>query len=188
MQQQGIIQQVFGQKAFEEVFRNEYKPLCFYAIKFVKDLDTARELVQESFLQLWEKRETIEPEKSVRSYLYTSVHNRCLNHLRNNSKFSADLLEAESHNVTSVAETHHRIETGELQARINAAIDKMPEKCREIFVLNRFENLKYNDIAQKLSISVKTVEGQMSKALQIMRTHLADYLSLLLLIFLKFFN
>lgn len=188
MQQQNKIQPVFGQKAYEEVFRNEYQPLCFYAIKFVKDLDTAREVVQESFLQLWEKRETIEPEKSVRSYLYSSVHNRCLNHLRNNSKFSVDLLETESLNVTSVAESHHRLETGELQARIDAAIDKMPEKCREIFVMNRFENLKYNEIAQKLSLSVKTVEAQMSKALQIMRTHLSEYLSLLLLFFLKFFN
>lgn len=157
-------------------------------MRFVKDIDTSRELVQESFLQLWEKRETIEPDKSVRSYLYTTVHNRCLNHLRNNNKFSAELLETESLSVTSVAETHHRIETAELQAKINAAIDKMPEKCREIFVMNRFENLKYNDIAQKLSLSVKTVEAQMSKALQIMRTHLTDYLSLLLLIFLKIFN
>ena len=151
-------------------------------------MDTSRELVQESFLQLWEKRDTIEPDKSVRAYLYTSVHNRCLNHLRNNNKFSAELLEIENVNTTSVAETHHKIETNELQSRINAAIDKMPEKCREIFVLNRFENLKYNEIAQKLSLSVKTVEAQMSKALQIMRTHLADYLSLLLIIFLKIFS
>lgn len=151
-------------------------------------MDTARELVQESFLQLWERHDTIEPDKSVRSYLYTSVHNRSLNHLRNNNKYSADLLEIENLNVTSVAETHHRMETSELQARINAAIELMPEKCREIFVMNRFENLKYNEIAQKRSLSVKTVEAQMSKALQIMRTHLADYLSLLLLLFLKIFS
>lgn len=150
-------------------------------------MDTAREVVQESFLQLWEKRETIEPDKPVRSYLYTTVHNRSLNYLRNNNKYSAELLEIENLNVTSVAETHHSMETSELQARINAAIEQMPEKCREIFVMNRFENLKYNEIAQIRSLSVKTVEAQMSKALQIMRTHLADYLSLLTFIFLKVF-
>lgn len=150
-------------------------------------MDTAREVVQESFLQLWEKRETIEPDKPVRSYLYTTVHNRSLNYLRNNNKYSAELLEIENLKVTSVAETHHSMETSELQAKINAAIEQMPEKCREIFVMNRFENLKYNEIAQKRSLSVKTVEAQMSKALQIMRTHLADYLSLLTFIFLKIF-
>lgn len=150
-------------------------------------MDTAREVVQESFLQLWEKRETIEPDKPVRSYLYTTVHNRSLNYLRNNNKYSAELLEIENLNVTSVTETHHSMETSELQAKINAAIEQMPEKCREIFMMNRFENLKYNEIAQKRSLSVKTVEAQMSKALQIMRTHLADYLSLLTFIFLKIF-
>lgn len=165
----------FDHSTFEKLFREEYKPLVYFALKYVKDMETARELVQESFLSLWERKHTINPAKPVRSYMFTTVHNRCLNHLRDTNKFSASLLEIENLLEMQEPGNHDQLVAAELKERIDRAVEELPEKCREIFILNRFENLKYAEIAKKLDISVKTVEAQMSKALQHMRERLSEY-------------
>lgn len=155
-------------------------------MQYVKDYESAREIVQEAFISLWEKRVIIDPEKQVKSYLSATVHNRCLNFLRDNKRFNGSLLSLEHlYPENSYVPPNHLVEK-EIQMKIGKAIDELPEKCREIFRLNRFEHLKYQEIADKLGISVKTVETQMSKALQHMRIHLKEYLSLLLLIKLNF--
>lgn len=166
---------LFDKEAFETLFRNEYKGLCFFAVKYVKDLETAKEIVQDSFISLWEKRASVDVTRSVKSYLTTSVHNRCHNYLRDNRKFNKNLLQIED-----LLEVSHQPDTDalvvqELHQTIQKAIAELPEKCREIFLLSRYENLKYQEIAEKLNISVKTVEAQMSKALQHMREKLAGY-------------
>lgn len=168
----------FDKAGFEKLFREEFKGLCFMAWKYVKDHDIAKEIVQDSFISLWEKRAGIDPSRSVKSYLVTAIHNKCYNYLRDNRKFDKNLLEAE--NLTepmSDGSTDILIEK-ELKQEIDKAIAELPDKCREIFLLNRFENLKYQQIADKLGISVKTVEAQMSKALQHLRLKLSGYLSL----------
>lgn len=169
-------------QGFEKIFRSEFKRLSYLAQKYVKDQETAREIVHEAFIALWEKRESIDTERNVRSYLATGIHNKCLNYLRDNRKFNSNLLEIEK--LADFAEyqdeSDHLMEH-ELSENIRTAIDELPEKCREVFLLSRNENLKYKDIADRMGISVKTVEAQMTKALQYLRTRLAGYLRVLLI-------
>ncbi len=174
----------FDEKGLEHLFRSHYSGLCRFAVGFVKDDETAREIVQEAFVNLWEKRHSIDPAGPVKTYLSTSVRNRCLNHLRDTKKFSPGLIALEESSVTGTSHQPDRMGEQELHDRIETAIRGLPDKCREIFRLSREQNLKYQEIADRLSISVKTVETQMSKALQHLRRHLADYLPGLLLAFL----
>jgi RNA polymerase sigma-70 factor (ECF subfamily) len=153
----------------------------------VKDFETAKEIVQDAFISLWEKRETIDMNRPVKSYLTMVIHNKCTNYLRDNRKFDHYILQVE--NLLEIPEydgADTMIEY-ELKSKIDFAISELPEKCREIFVLNRFENHKYQEIADKLQISVKTVETQMSKALQHMRTRLAEYISIFAVLIISYF-
>lgn len=175
------------QLEFEKLFRSEFQGLCFYAYKYVKDYEPAREIVQEAFTSLWEKGTDIDYSRNVKSYLTTTIHNRCLNYLRDNRKFNGNILEIEKLLESQVIDQHYEVDsfdTDELRKQINEAIQELPAKCREVFVLNRYEELKYKEIAEKLDISVKTVEAQMSKALQHLRLRLAVYIKTLIIIFL----
>lgn len=153
----------------------------------MKDLDIAREIVQEVFANLWEKRDTIQHDRSPKSYLGTAVRNRCLNYLRDNKKFDAGMLEIEGLGNDHAYEEQDQLVAGELKTKIDEAINGLPGKCREIFIRNRMESKKYQEIADEMKISVKTVEAQMSKALKIMREKLAEYISILLVI-IEFFK
>ena len=165
-----------GQADFEQLFKLNFKDLCFFAFQYVKDIEIARELVQESFVALWEKRFTIDPERPVKAYLRTSIYNRCMNYIRDHRKFTRDLLVLENLIPEPGMQPGQQMIAGELQKQIEAAIDSLPEKCREVFVMSRFQGFKYQEIADKLDISVKTVETQMSKALLHMRHRLSDHL------------
>jgi len=173
---------------FELLFKSNFKSLCWFAVKYVKDLDTAKEIVQDAFISLWEKKESIDLSKPVKSYLSTMIYNRSLNYLRDNKKFNKDILSFE--NISPDATYHQTdklIET-EISNKINSAIEELPEKCREIFKLSSYEHLKYQQIADKLQISVKTVEAQMSKALQHMRIKLVDYITIMIIFYSLFKN
>ncbi len=169
--------------AFELLFRSDFKGLTHFAQKYVKDFETAKEITQEAFISLWEKRESIDLSKPVKSYLTTSIYNKSLNYLRDNKKFNRDILTFE--NLYPLAD-HDRggdkLVAAELDKKIKESIQELPEKCREIFILNRYQNLKYQQVADKLQISVKTVETQMSKALQHMRIKLADYIKIIIIL------
>jgi RNA polymerase sigma-70 factor (ECF subfamily) len=170
------------------LFRSHFAGLCFFAQKYVKDIDTAKEIVQDAFLSLWEKRDTIDMDRQVKSYLTMIIHNKCTNYLRDNRKFDTNILQIENLLDVPEYESTDSLVTGELKVSIESAINELPEKCREIFVMNRYENLKYQEIADKLQISVKTVETQMSKALQHMRPRLAAYLTVLVALVIGFLN
>jgi len=148
----------------------------------VKDFETAREIVHDAFITLWEKRATVDADRPVKSYLTTIIFNRCQNHLRDNRKFSTDLLAIENLLEHSVSIQTDFLVEKELSVAIQAAIDELPEKCREIFLLSRYESLKYHEIAERLNLSQKTVEAQMSKALQHMRLKLTEYIPILVFI------
>lgn len=154
----------------------------------MKDFETAKEIVQDAFISLWEKRETIDMSRPVKSYLTMVIHNKCSNYLRDNRKFDQNILNIE--NLFEVPEYDGAdiLVEEELKQKIDTSIAELPEKCREIFVLNRYENLKYQEIADKLQISVKTVETQMSKALQHMRIRLAEFISVFLVILSNFLS
>lgn len=161
--------------SFEELFRSYFTPLMIFARKILKDEDEAREVVQKVFISLWEKREEIDLKASLKPYLFTSVHNRSLNVIRDRKKFS----EEEVPDVAGDWDLSAQIEAMELEQKIRETIDSLPEKCRQIFELNRYEGLKYSEIASQLHISIKTVENQMSKALKILRKKLAKYMLLI---------
>ncbi|MDP4281705.1 MAG: RNA polymerase sigma-70 factor [Bacteroidota bacterium] len=172
----------FDKAAFEQLFRMHFKTLTYFALRYVKDQDTAHEIVQDAFMGLWEKRETIDPERSVTSYLSTSVRNKCLNHLRNTKKFSDELLSLENLPQDAFYEQPLRLTESEITLRILQSTAELPEKCREVFELSRNEHLKYEEIAQRLNISVKTVETQISKALAHFRIRLKEFMPVLIVI------
>jgi RNA polymerase sigma-70 factor (ECF subfamily) len=168
--------------AFEMIFKNFYQPLCNYAYSFVQDRDEAEEIVQTTFLSVWEKRDNLTIHTGVKPYLYAMVRNASLNVLKHEKikqQHAAVELAVAERSTESVTRT---VMASELEERIFKALNKLPEQCRLVFKLSRFEELKYAEIAQQLNISVKTVENQMGKALKIMREQLKDYLPLLIVL------
>ncbi|MFN8357935.1 MAG: RNA polymerase sigma-70 factor [Spirosomataceae bacterium] len=167
-----------NERVFEQVFRKYYASLCQYANSILKDSEDAEEVVQNLFCTWWEKRVFVDINVSIKAYLYRSVHNHCLNrvkHLKIQDTYrqhNADVLEQ-----TQVSATD-QLQYNELQQQLQQAIDRLPEQCRLVFRLSRFEELKYAEIAEQLGISVKTVENQIGKALKILRTQLADFLTI----------
>jgi RNA polymerase sigma-70 factor (ECF subfamily) len=173
---------------FEELFRSFFPGLVLFARKYVPDQDTATEIVHNVFLNLWEKRENIDTSSSMKSYLFTSVYNRCLNHIRDQKKFDKDESHLQRLDSHEFADGTDHLEEQELEQRIFDALQALPVKCREVFTLNRFEGLKYTEISEKLGISVKTVEAQISKALKILREKLIDYLTIIIMFILSHLN
>jgi RNA polymerase sigma-70 factor, ECF subfamily len=168
--------------AFEMYFKSFYQPLCSYAYTFLQDRDEAEEIVQSTFLSVWEKRQTLKVHTSGKSYMYAMVRNACLNvikHEKIKQRYVGEEIALAQPGYESVAQA---VASTELETRIQHAIEKLPEQCRLVFKLSRFEELKYNEIAEQLDISVKTVENHMGKALKIMREQLKDYLPLLIAI------
>jgi RNA polymerase sigma-70 factor, ECF subfamily len=170
------------------LFKSNYKDLCGFAIQYVKDADIAKDIVQEVFFLLWQKKETIDLSRPVRSYLTTSVRNKCLNYIRDHKKFSDLIHESDHQDTESGYKQHDPLIAEELGKKIKSSIEELPAKCREIFLLSRYENLKYHEIADRLHISVKTVETQMSKALQHLRIRLAEFITILLILAMQSFN
>lgn len=167
---------------FENVFRSYYSQLVAYAYQYVSDSDLSEELVQEMFTNLWQKVDDIEIRTSTKSYLYGAVRNACLNYIKHQGIVKRHK-ESEKYNI-DYQDTDF-LELDELQSKIDEALNKLPPKCREIFELSRFEDLKYKEIAVQLNISIKTVEGQMGRALKVMRECLGDYLSILIVLILS---
>lgn len=167
------------------MFRTWYKPLCAYANGFLRSRDEAEEVVQAVFIQFWEKRNNLEIEISLKSYLYRAVRNGALNKIKHEKVKLEYAGYAKSSNADIEAPSEN-LEVEELQFKIRHALMKLPEQCRKVFELSRFEELKYAEIAERLGISVKTVENQMGKALRIMREQLQDYLPLIALLMKDF--
>jgi RNA polymerase sigma-70 factor (ECF subfamily) len=161
--------------AFEKLFRQYYQMLCGYALKIVRDPASAEEIVQDLFYTLWERRKELQINTSVKSYLFSAVHNRCLKLIEHHSveqRYRSYYLLHESEIDSEPGESSN---LNEIQQIIDDTLNSMPERCSRIFRLNRFEGLKYQEIANKLSISVKTVEANMGKALKILRRNLKDF-------------
>jgi RNA polymerase sigma-70 factor, ECF subfamily len=176
-----------NEDAFHQVFNLYYNVLCRFAAGYLQDTDDAQEIVQQVFINLWQNRDTINPQGHIKSYLFTSVKNRCLNHIRDRKKFRSYYLDVEVELEFPVSEKDNLIEK-DLEKQLEKALDKLPEKCREIFMLCRFEDMKYKEVAQKLDISQKTVEAQMSKALRILREELKDIWILIIFWYLAGLN
>ncbi len=162
--------------AFEALFRLYYRPLCAFAMGYLKDADQAEDLVQDLFFRLWLDRGKLNISTSAKAYLYTAVRNRCLNALRSGAKVRA-LNEEVDDRLQDDERTED--EHAERIARVQAAVEALPVERRKVFKLSRYEGLKYHEIAERLGISVKTVENQMGMALKTLRKDLADLVPLL---------
>ena len=165
-------------KAFEKVFHAYYRPLANFAFQYLQDHDEAEEIVQEAFSAIWQKREGLEIKTNLRSYLYGAVRNGCLNNLKHQKVIQNHEVYAMGQAEEDASDT---LELDELQSMIDAALDQLPEKCRQIFEMSRYDGMKYTEIADELGISIKTVETQMSRALKVMRRELRHYLPVFLL-------
>ncbi|MEM1000024.1 MAG: RNA polymerase sigma-70 factor [Bacteroidota bacterium] len=166
--------------AFEALFREHYAVMVRFARKFISDPAEAEEVVQDLFVQLWEKRNQLKLNTSIRSYLFTAVRNRCLNAIKHQKVRDQHAEAVRNATPRREADASESLEAAELQVRIQGAIEKLPTRCREVFVLSRFEGKKYQEIAEQLAISPRTVETQIGKALKLLRRDLADYLPALM--------
>ncbi|MNL20944.1 RNA polymerase sigma factor SigV [compost metagenome] len=176
-----IPQTIYDDEAFEQVFKTHFKALHAYALAILRDEDTAEEIVQGMFLKFWEKRELLNIQTSIKAYLYKCVYHDSLNFLKH-EKIKTKYQDFATYTMNSLNEpASSKVETTELEQQIRLALNELPEQCRTIFQMSRFEELKYREIADQLGLSVKTIENQMGKALKIMRLKLADFLSLILL-------
>jgi len=143
---------------FESLFRSSYVSLVRYAKTLIKDHDTAEEIVQDLFFRLWQDKEKIKIESSLNGYLFRSIHNRCLHYIEHNRVVERHAEEMSSRQTESQETPSHILNYKELQSRIASILERLPERCGKIFCMSRFEGLKYSEIAEKLSVSVKTVE------------------------------
>lgn len=173
---------LYDDHAFEQMFKSHYKALHSYASVMLRDEDTAEEIVQSMFLKFWEKRSLLNVQTSIKAYLYKCVHNDSLNYL----KHQTIKTKYQDYALYTMNDHHEpassRVELTELESRLHEALKELPEQCRTIFQMSRFEELKYREIADRLGLSVKTIENQMGKALRILRLKLADFITVIVLI------
>jgi RNA polymerase sigma-70 factor (ECF subfamily) len=160
-------------KSFELVFKTYYSRLCTYAFDFTRQLETAEDLVKDFFLNFWINREKLEIKTSLSGYLFRSVHNQCLNYLEREKKkkleISSDnlyLFELKLRQPLSNDYPIGSLLAKEMESQIEEIIENLPEQCREIFKLSRFDELPHKKIAEKLNISENTVKVQIYRALK----------------------
>lgn len=163
----------------KELFQTYYTSVCSTIHRFIRDRNLVEDLAQEVFLRFWEKRQKINITSSVKAYLHRMAVNEALAHLRKNKRYSEEEFTPDiSSGEEAGAEEQYLY--AELEGSIKAAIDSLPPKCRAVFQLSRYEELTYKEIAEKMDISVKTVENQMGKALKVLRQKLKSYLHIFL--------
>jgi RNA polymerase sigma-70 factor (ECF subfamily) len=171
--------QTDDRSALRAIFDAQYENVCRVIFRFVHDPGLSEDLAQEVFVRLWEKRHQIHIDSNLPAYLRRMAANEALAYLRKKTRFLADELPAQlPGQTTPAADTQY--EATELSQLITATINGLPPRCRTIFQLSRFEELTYQEIADRLDISIKTVENQMGKALKILREKLGGYINLLL--------
>ena len=169
--------------AFEKVFKTHFNSLYNYAYTILKNESGAEEAVQQVFFKIWEKRESLPNETMLKAYLYRAVHNESLNAIKRQKVRTGYQMYAVSSMEQSTNNAAGKVSMGELQYELQKAMNDLPEQCRTIFQMSRFEDMKYKEIADELNISPKTVENQMGKALKILREKLAHFLPLIAYLF-----
>jgi RNA polymerase sigma-70 factor (ECF subfamily) len=153
--------------AYKNIFELYYKPLCSFAKKYVLDLAIAEDIIQELFVKFWEQRSEIRLKTSVKSYLFRSARNECLNYLKHQhvrKKFVMHLM-----NASTDSSFHDQLEEEDINHLIYNTVKSLPPRCKQIFELSRFEGRSFEDIARELSISENTIKNQLVRALRLIR-------------------
>jgi RNA polymerase sigma-70 factor (ECF subfamily) len=170
-------------EAYRLVFDTYFTKVVYFAFEYVDEYETSREIAQDAFMKLWEKRHTLKPDANITSYLFTLAKNQALNYIKHrlierryaNTKQHEELRQQINFKALSDP-THDIIQYIELNDKIKETIQDLPPRCREIFLLSRMEELKYREIAARLGISEKTVENQIAEALKRLRKALKKFL------------
>lgn len=150
----------------DESFRCYYKPLCLYAMHYLHDMYLVEDVVQDCFVELWERMNNEKTVSSVKAYLYMMVRNRCLDTLKKDNQIDCNILPSD---LAGIIQDEEAEERSLIEARLWTAIDSLPEKCREVFLLSKRDGLKYKEIAEKLNISIKTAENHVAKAMKVLK-------------------
>jgi RNA polymerase sigma-70 factor (ECF subfamily) len=177
------------EKAFALIFHAWYRSILHFCQQYVIDFEVARNIVQNVFLKLWERRKTLQEDSNLKAYLYVMARNESISYLRHLkteagyhktvSVFSADL----ELNMDALSDLDfNKIDLDQISTVIESVIASLPERCQEVFRLSRYEELKNREIAERLGISEKAVEANMSRAFKTLRDKLKDYLGILFLI------
>ncbi len=159
---------------FESLFRSSYVSLVRYAKTLIKDHDTAEEIVQDLFFRLWKDKEKLNIESSLNGYLFRSVHNKCLHYIEHNRVVERHAEEMAYQQTETQESPSDILNYKELQDKVASILERLPDRCGKIFTMSRFEGLKYTEIAEKLSVSIKTVEANMGRALKEFRKELTQ--------------
>jgi RNA polymerase sigma-70 factor (ECF subfamily) len=176
-----------GKDGIKNIFQQFFQPLYHLSSHYLEDPDEAKEVVQDAFVKLWEVRQNLDEDSNIRNFLFTLVKNNCLNLLKRKQ------LLLKHHERLKWMEMHYQYESlsrmgddylefNELKEKIDLAIKNLPEHCRVVFEMSRFEDLKNREIAEKLGVTQKTVEAHLTKALKILRNELKDYLPVIVVI------
>ena len=171
-----------GEKAFSKVFNHYYKGLCAYSYTFLKDYDASEEIVQDFFAELWENRTLRKVNISLKLYLYRTIHNKCINHLKSLSVSQGRMAlyakymqeEIELIDMDTESDMYERFFTETFEKDVYEAIEALAPQQKKIFELSRFRQKSYADIADELGISINSVKTQMSRALQKLRSALSE--------------
>lgn len=168
-------------KSFDFLFDKYYEDLVFFGYTFLKEQESCEDVVQDIFMRLWENRENIHICGSLKAYLMTAVKNKSLELLKHKDviKNHQDYVICQNNIIDYDAEKY--LLYSELNRNLYQEINKLPEDVKVIFKMHRFKNKKYNEIADELNVSVRTVENKISKALEILRKRMEAFYSLILL-------
>lgn len=184
-----ILQLAKGDRnSFKNIFNQYFQPLCHLSIQYLGDENEAKGVVQDAFMKLWEIRHELNSDSNLQNFLFTLVKNNCLNILKrrqillkHHEKIRWMEMNYQYESLARMGDDY--LEFNELKEKIDLAIRNLPEHCRVVFEMSRFEELKNREIAEKLDISQKTVEAHLTKALKILRNELKDYLPIIAAIF-----
>ena len=168
------------EKAYDFIFRKYYKALCAQANAYLHDLDLAQSLTQDCFIKFWEKRSQADTIENLSSYLSFMVRNKCIDYIRKTPKFND--LSSQTFNGSDNLQSDTQLLSREFEAQLIQALSQLPNRCRRAFEYSRFENMTYPEIAKKMDISIKAVEGLISRSLKILRSELKDYLSVIIIL------
>ncbi|MCL2561601.1 MAG: RNA polymerase sigma-70 factor [Rikenellaceae bacterium] len=169
--------------AFEQMFHCYYSALCFYADKIVKDNDLSRDIVQDVFLKFYEKKPVFDNIISLRTYLYRSVFNACINYIKKYNRSAPDDKFVRNVEVPESEDNYLYQLESRLLDEIFLGIKSLPDKCRQVFELSYIERCSIKEISRRLNISENTVKSQKARAKQLLKERLRDLYSLLSFIF-----